>query len=71
MTKMKGFPKNRYELKKPCLYAVAFETGFVKILYATSARDAKIKTLNYESEYGFFKSANKIKPFYYEKSIKK
>jgi hypothetical protein len=59
MTKMKGFKKNRFELKLPVLYQVTFETGHIEDVMATSARDAEHRTIHLQSIFGFFKSASK------------
>jgi hypothetical protein len=58
MTKLKGFKKNRYELDKPVAY-LTFETGYTAEILATSARDAEIKTMNLQSDFGFYKSAKR------------
>ena len=60
MTRLKGFKKNRHEYQKPEKYIVTFETGYKAEILATSARDAEIKTIQLQSDFGFYKSAKKL-----------
>jgi len=60
MTRLKGFKKNRYELEKPVAYLVTFETGYTAEILATSARDAEIKTIQMQSDFGCYKSAKRL-----------
>jgi hypothetical protein len=57
MTRLKGLKKNRYELFNPVLYVVKFDSEHTVEVLATSARDAEIKTLHLQSDFGFYKSA--------------
>jgi len=57
MTKLKGFKKNRYDLYNPVLYLVKFDSDYTVEILATSARDAEIKTMHLQSDFGFYKSA--------------
>jgi len=59
MTKLKGFKKNRHELDKPVAYLVTFETGYTAEILATSARDAEIKTMHLQSDFGFYRSGKR------------
>lgn len=59
MTLLKGFKKNRYELTAPVLYEVEFSSGYKERVLATSARDAEIKTMHLQSNYGFYKSGKR------------
>ena len=61
MTLLKGFKKNRYELPDPVLYEVEFSSGHKERILATSARDAEIKTMYLQSDYGFYKSGKRLK----------
>lgn len=63
MTRLKGFKKNRYELPDPVLYYVKFTTGYVETVLATSSRDAEIKTMHLQTNYGFFVGARRYKNF--------
>jgi len=46
-----------FEYKTPRLYIVVFDTGMEHEVMATSARDAKLKTLHLQSDYGYYKTA--------------
>lgn len=59
MTRLKGFKKNRYELSDTVLYVVEFSSGYKEKVLATSARDAEIKTMYLQSDFGFYKSAKR------------
>ena len=59
MTLLNGFKKNRYELPAPVLYEVEFSSGYKERVLATSARDAEIKTMHLQSDYGFYKSGKR------------
>ena len=59
MTRLKGFKKNRYEHSAPVLYEVEFSSGYKERVLATSARDAEIKTMYLQSDYGFYKSGKR------------
>lgn len=59
MTRLKGFKKNRYELSTPVLYEVEFSSGYKERILATSARDAEIKTMYLQTDFGFYKSAKR------------
>ena len=60
MTRLKGFKKNRYELTTPILYEVEFSSGYKERVLATSARDAEIKTIQLQSDFGLYKSAKRL-----------
>ena len=55
MTKLKGFHKNRYERQKSVLYIVEFESGFLETVIAKSSYEARHKTENLCSDFGFIK----------------
>lgn len=59
MTRLQGFKKNRYELSTPVLYEVEFSSGYKERILATSARDAEIKTMYLQTDFGFYKSAKR------------
>ncbi len=59
MTKLKGLKKNRYDLSNPVLYVVEFSSGYKEKVLATSAKDAEIKTMYLQSDFGFYKSAKR------------
>lgn len=61
MTSLHGFKKHRYELDKPVVFEVEFESGWIEEVLATSAYDAEHKTAHLQSDYGRFKSAHKAK----------
>lgn len=46
-----------FEYDTPRLYVVEFDTGMTHEVMATSARDAKLKTLHLQSDYGYYKTA--------------
>ena len=46
-----------FEYSTPRLYIVEFDTGMTHEVMATSARDAKLKTLHLQSDYGYYKTA--------------
>lgn len=48
---------SNYEYASPRLYVVEFDTGMTHEVMATSARDAKLKTLHLQSDYGYYKTA--------------
>jgi hypothetical protein len=56
MTRLKGYKKNRYEHTAPVFYEVEFSSGHKEKVLAISARDAEIKTMYLQSDYGFYKS---------------
>ena len=46
-----------FEYDTPRMYVVVFDTGMTEEVMATSARDAKLKTLHLQSDYGHYKTA--------------
>lgn len=49
--------KSFFEHDIPRMYVVEFDTGMTEEIMATSARDAKLKTLHLQSDYGHYKTA--------------
>ena len=48
---------SNFEYETPRLYVVEFDTGMTHEVMATSARDARLKTIHLQSDYGFYKTA--------------
>lgn len=57
MTKLKGFPKNRYDRPNAIWYSVKFESGWTERVLAKSNYEAKNKTVHLCCFYGHILSA--------------